>query len=481
MHVLITGADSKLARAWIGSLDTGFSVRAVDSVFTANITGVEQMAGDLRDSSFVEQAVAGVDALLHLAPLYTVGDTPADSIDQVSRGTYQLANAAADAGVKRMVVGSTLELFASAWDRYLVDESWRPRPQPELDQLCAHLGEVSLREVARATALPALCLRFGVVVDDKEAAAQPFDPRWLHLDDAVSALHRSLEVEIDGWQIYHIAAKGDRTSAPVVRAAEPPFGYHPQHDFQDRWASAQPQPAWQAPTPIAPRPIRKVVVFGAGGPLASAVATELMPDYQLRLTDLRAVEELASGEPQSPGAPLPSAPQAPHEWRTVDVRDAEQVSAACAGMDAIINCSVVRNDPADAFRVNAVGAYNVMRAAVAHRIKRVVHTGPYMLGQRGPAGYQWDDFVVDDVPPRPGIGWVYFASKLAGQEICRIFADHHGLDVPCLTFAQFANPEVPPQRLASLAVSWADSARAIRSALEVSNLPNRFEYFHIGS
>ncbi|MEZ4633547.1 MAG: NAD-dependent epimerase/dehydratase family protein [Caldilineaceae bacterium] len=128
--------------------------------------------------------------------------------------------------------------------------------------------------------------------------------------------------------------------------------------------------------------MRNVVVFGAGGPLGSQLAEDLTQHYTVRLTDIAPAEELAQRPPQSPGAPLPKSPSAPHTWEIVDVRDADQVMAACAGMDAIINVSVVRHDPADAFRVNTLGAFNVMRAAVAHGIHRVVHTGPFMLGER---------------------------------------------------------------------------------------------------
>jgi len=156
--------------------------------------------------------------------------------------------------------------------------------------------------------------------------------------------------------------------------------------------------------------------------------------------------------------------------------------AACAGMDAIINCTVLRNDPADAFLVNTLGAYNVMRAAVAHGIQRVVHTGPFMLGAHDRTGYDWDHDIVDDVPPRPGRDWVYFMSKYFGQEICRIFAEAHGLVVPALTFCQFVEPSTPcGPYIHPLTISWGDAARAIRCALETPALPSPFEYFHIGA
>lgn len=481
MHLLVTGADSLLARAFIASLPPDVTVRAVDAAFATPLPGAETLTGQLRDTDFTTAALEGVTHVVHLAPLYTrLGDATA-SLDEATRGSYQLAKAAAEAGVQRLLLGSTLDFFAPVWDDYRADESWRPRPQPTLEQLCPYLAEVALREVARVTNLTTLCLRLGAVVDDAYAASNPYDRRWLHVEDAVAALLRGLEVEAEGWRVWHIAAAGEQARVPVAQAGQEPLSYRPRHDFAERWASEAAAPAFQKPAPIPAKPIRNVVVFGAGGPLGAALAEVLAPHFTLRLTDVKPVEELMHATPQGPGAPLPVPPQPPHEWRVVDVRDTAQVHAACAGMDAIVNVSVVRNDPADAFRVNAVGAFHVMEAALAHGIPRVVHTGPFMLGQRGGAGYDWDSFLVDDIPPRPGIWWVYLPSKLLGQEICRIYAEHYSLCVPTLTFAQFVNPQVLPQRISTLAVSWMDAANAIRCALEIDGLPSPYEYMHIGA
>jgi nucleoside-diphosphate-sugar epimerase len=187
--------------------------------------------------------------------------------------------------------------------------------------------------------------------------------------------------------------------------------------------------------------VRRVVVYGAGGPLAAATTELLQHDHVLRLTDARPlVEIVARDEPQSPGAPLPHLLDVPHELAVVDVTDYQQVLAAARGMDAIINCTVVRPHPVDAFRVNMLGAYNVMRASVELGIRRVVHTGPFQAGLEHPAGY-WDDWdLVDDVPARPG-DQLYLLTKLLGQEICRIFAEEHGLNVAALLFCSFVAPE----------------------------------------
>src|SRR5918994_35920 len=99
--------------------------------------------GDLRDEAFAQRAVRGVRALIHLAPLYPdAAASEQDEIDHATRGTYVLLNAALDAGVGRVILGSTLDLFErypAAWN---VGESWQPLPDvKETRELAVYLAE----------------------------------------------------------------------------------------------------------------------------------------------------------------------------------------------------------------------------------------------------------------------------------------------------------------------------------------------------
>ncbi len=135
----------------------------------------------------------------------------------------------------------------------------------------------------------------------------------------------------------------------------------------------------------------KVAIFGSGGPVGAAAAAALRDDYLLRLTDLRPIAEIAAEhQPQSPGAPLPEVLPAPHECRVVDVTDYEQVLDAARGMDALINCTVIRREIAAAFQVNLIGAYHVAKAAVELGIRRIIHTGPWHTHLGHNADYWWD-------------------------------------------------------------------------------------------
>ena len=460
---------------------------------------------DLRDADAMAHLVAGADALIHLAPVAPTlpdGASAGERLDQATRGTYVLLQAAVAAGIRRVVQGSTLDLFARYPASWAVSETWQPLPDvTDAAQLAAHLAEQSAQQVAHVAPIEVVCLRFGTVVDE-QTARERRDPRRLHVEDAVQACLLALTTPLrlgdatssarpaQGWCVYHIPGGGKHTRIPLTRAGgERGLGYAPKHDL----APTEPLPASPAEQagdlalltsqqPIASRPIRRVVLFGAGGPLAAVTAQVLASSYQLRLTDLRRLDDIAAeGKPQSAGAPLPAVLPAPHETLQVDITDAAQVERACVGMDAIINCTVVRPDPVQAFRVNCLGAYHVMRAAAVHGIRRVVHTGPLQVSNEGPAGYGWDFAVPDDAPARPGL-WLYAHSKFLGQEVVRCFAEQYDLEVPALYYSSFVDPATAQSRpggVHPMSISWDDAGLAMRRALEAPALPRPFEIFHI--
>jgi nucleoside-diphosphate-sugar epimerase len=219
-----------------------------------------------------------------------------------------------------------------------------------------------------------------------------------------------------------------------------------------------------------------VVIFGAGGPLAAISVRALERDHVLRLCDLRPLGEIAAeGKPQSRGAPVPRVLQAPHEMRVVDVTDYQQVLEATRGMDAVINMTVMRHDPVEAFRVNTLGAYNVIRAAVECGIRRVVQTGPQQVTNTMPGGYWSDTDLSSSVPPRPGVE-LYFISKFLGHEIVRVFAQEHDLEAPLLVFGPFTNRGLHPDQLGCYPFrgvvgrcrrSWCAGAQGFDRPLEV--------------
>lgn len=206
----------------------------------------------------------------------------------------------------------------------------------------------------------------------------------------------------------------------------------------------------------------KVLVLGANGMLGPHVIKALQEKHELRLTDIN------------------DPPETCHEYLRIDASNLDQVVSAAEDMDAIVNLSVLRNDPQLAFDVSARGCYNTMTAAVRHGIHRVVNTGPHFT-VTGPAYEVFDHDIRPDAPPQPGTG-LYALTKSLGQEICRVFTEHHDISVTTLLFYNFRDQDdhsADGQDFTPYSVSWSDAGNAFAAALDTSpaSLPSKCEVF----
>lgn len=442
---------------------------------------VTTLQGDVR--SLVECAVVGdADIVIHgLSP--SADDI--DRLDSATRGTWNLLTTTT---ARRYILLSSMRIFEQYAPGWQVDETWSPRPTTEIDQLAPYLAEAASREICRIRPVECLVLRLDEVVSANAFTSGPAAPRWLHVEDAVSAIVRAIDIERpspDGahWVPYHIV-RGDADSRfPKGATATSVLGFVAQHHSERQVKNSYPAPTFPSvPPPLDDLPpAARILILGAGGPIGAAATDVLRHHHRLRLAGRRSMAEVAGTPPQSEGAPLPKPVEPPHEERSVDVTDATAVLDAAQDMDAVINLTVLRPDPVEAFRVNTLGAYHVMRAAVHHGIRRVVHTGPVLTLGPYPAGYTQDRDIAANVPPRPGDN-LYFISKFLGQEICRVFAEHYAIACPALLYCGFVDPATAARREQNphpFSISWGDSGRSLAAAVRVTRMPRPFEVVHI--
>lgn len=203
--------------------------------------------------------------------------------------------------------------------------------------------------------------------------------------------------------------------------------------------------------------MKNVLVLGASGKVAPYVTPGLESYYRLHLADIR---------PHPFGKPILS----------VDVTSYEEVFKASCGMDAVINFTVLRDDPVQSFEVNTKGAYHVMKVAAEHGITKVIHTGPQLVV----SGYD-HDFDIDDVPPMPGTGY-YTLTKYLSMELCKIYARAYGIQTICFLFAGLGpkpTAQTSKQDLPPFMVVWEDLQHVCRLALEIEAVPDNFQAFNI--
>lgn len=204
--------------------------------------------------------------------------------------------------------------------------------------------------------------------------------------------------------------------------------------------------------------MKKILLLGASGLIAPHITEGLSKYFELRLADVK---------PHPEGRRV----------RTVDVRDYEQVRDAARGVDAIMNFTVNRPDPVLSFHVNTIGAFNVMKAAVEHGIKRILHTGPELI-----IGQYQHEFDIGEVPQTPGTGY-YGVTKYLSNEICKVYARAYGVETIVYQFnglrgkpEALVNGDFPP-----FTIVWSDLVEACRIAMEIESVPDGYQAFILHS
>jgi UDP-glucose 4-epimerase len=194
----------------------GFLVRVLDDLSRGRrerLAGLdaELMVGDVRSERVARDAVAGVDAVVHLA--WRPAESPREerfAHDVNVTGTLNLLAAARDAGVKRFVYASSASVYGGR-AAHLLHEELAPQPQ-DLDGAHKVAAETYVRLFASRDGVPTCILRlFSTYGPDREEglvasftyAALAGDPvviegdgtqtrDLLHVEDAAAAFVAAL-------------------------------------------------------------------------------------------------------------------------------------------------------------------------------------------------------------------------------------------------------------------------------------------------
>jgi UDP-glucose 4-epimerase len=261
-RVLVTGGagfvGATLVRRLAGS---GLTVRVLDNYSTgdrAHLAGVdaELAEGDIRDSDALDAALAGMDAVVHLAAAGSVVmsvEDPVTNFDVNVVGTFRVLDAARRAGVERTVQASTGgALIGDATPP--VDEHSLPKPiSPYGASKLA--GEGYAYAFAKAYGLRTVALRFANVYGPWSArkkgamttffkaihAGEPIviygdgsaSRDYTHVDDISRALQLALETDVPGGTVLHIASGVETTVQELADLSRAAAGV-PDHPVEFR-------------------------------------------------------------------------------------------------------------------------------------------------------------------------------------------------------------------------------------------------------
>ncbi len=265
-RILVTGGAGFVGATLVRRLvAAGHRVRVFDNYTTGDITflaGVEAelVEGDIRDAAALDAAVAGMDAVVHLAAagsvIMSIAD-PAANFDVNVAGTFRVLDAARRAGVERTVQASTGgALIGDATPP--VTERSLPRPiSPYGASKLA--GEGYAHAFSAAYGLRTVALRFANAYGPWSArksgamtlffraieAGQPIviygdgsaSRDYTHVTDISRAIELALERDVPGGTALHVASGVETTVRELAGLCRAAAGV-PDHPVEYRPARA---------------------------------------------------------------------------------------------------------------------------------------------------------------------------------------------------------------------------------------------------
>ena len=198
--------------------------------------------------------------------------------------------------------------------------------------------------------------------------------------------------------------------------------------------------------------MKSVLITGAAGDIGTHLRRELAGVYALRLSDVRPIQALNTGETFEPG----------------ELSRMEDTLRVTRGVDAILHLGGVsaEADWEPILQANIIGCYNLFEAARRNGVKRVL----FATSNHAVGFYRRDEVIDHTVYPRPD--GRYGLSKVFGEQVGRLYADKYGLEVFCMRIGNL-NPKPLDKRRLSIWLSPRDLAQLVRIGVDHPEI--RFE------
>lgn len=175
---------------------------------------------------------------------------------------------------------------------------------------------------------------------------------------------------------------------------------------------------------------KKIFITGGAGFIASYISEHLIKDNKIVTFDNNTRNALKFSQ------------VAKHPNLTAiegDVRDVEALKKAMKGAEIVIHCAAIAGiysvvkSPSITLKVNFLGTYNTLEAAVHHKVKKFMDFSTSEV--YGPFVYKGTE---DDLTSQGPVGesrWAYAVSKLAAEHLTHAY--HKEFNLPIVTVRPF--------------------------------------------
>lgn len=232
-RVLITGAAGRIGTGLRTSWKGQYELRLLDQKPVEDPDGAEALTLGIGDIDALAPAMAGVDAVVHLA-----GEpSPSASWEQVHEanivGTYNVFEAARRAGVQKIVFATTNHVMgmydaAKEWPVY---HHQMVRPD-SLYGVSKAFGEALGRYLVDEYGMSIICLRIGWFLPEPHNETALW--MWLSPRDAAQVFSKSIESDRP-FGIYYAISNNSRRHWDITNTIEE-LGYRP-HDDAEQYAA----------------------------------------------------------------------------------------------------------------------------------------------------------------------------------------------------------------------------------------------------
>ena len=225
-RILVTGASgflgSEICRQ---ALTLGWMIRAADRRNGPSVPNLEFASADITNPASLSPAFVGVDAVVHaagLAHVFRNADAEASRFTTINEvGTVNVVQASAQAGVRHLVLVSTVAVYGGSRPNY--DEDVPCRPISPYAQSKWH-AEQRAGEIAQSAGMQLTILRLATLYGEGDpgnvarlirsvdtgrfiwAGNGSNRKSLLHRDDAARACLAALHRSEGGLQVYNVAA-----------------------------------------------------------------------------------------------------------------------------------------------------------------------------------------------------------------------------------------------------------------------------------